>query len=696
MLSAAGDPLFVTDASQINPLSDHWVASQNCYRDELNHSDVDYNNCWTDNAGKILTMSAITGDNVDASHSLNYIENHTSPDYYMPEAVINGSNLPPITTFPSVNGVLPSSSSITLTNRIVQLEANNNTLDESSNATARYSQLAVGSYYSGATKLAYIGVDRVWSGGQAYISNSSEVFEIKDGFSKRSFFEFNYSMFYVYLNATLLPESPYINISIQVEYLETFIQPISYVFLQTFSASDFFPFSNASLFSSNGTLNETMPQDGAMPAPGSGGMLIAYSNQSNVFTQDAVLIRFSSNDSAYDVEHWFRDGAFQGLSWLGVGYYVTTNSGDYHLVDKLSPPINATVYPVNHFDYHLLSDTVKYVATSTAADVSVAPPVGFGFISYGLALDAAANPHNTTMNNFASGYWNYYYARYNGSNYSTPYARSINLLALAGFKLYGCNATVENFTRRFIGNTSGSSIEEFGWGAAALYQLKSCTGNASDSSLYNSFVDSFGTSGSHFIILYRNAQEANLDPLYTFQFGEAASGLMLGGIPFNNPVVMGAMNAVYQSDVNGTVLNEPYQGDLANTETLPAYLLSTWLFQNEMRNATGYWISGLDNMNVTSIDYVNGTLLIGATGNDGVLQISSSAVSRDYHVNGFQTLEILNNATSTLTTTKTTTTTTITTTGCLQCVQIQWIYILAAVIVVLSASLGFLLFTRRR
>ena len=35
---------------------------------------------------------------------------------------------------------------------------------------------------------------------------------------------------------------------------------------------------------------------------------------------------------------------------------------------------------------------------------------------------------------------------------------------------------------------------------------------------------------------------------------------MLGGIPYNSPVVLALINAVYQSNVSGTVLNQPFHG----------------------------------------------------------------------------------------------------------------------------------------
>jgi PKD repeat protein len=116
---------------------------------------------------------------------------------------------------------------------------------------------------------------------------------------------------------------------------------------------------------------------------------------------------------------------------------------------------------------------------------------------------------------------------------------------------------------------------------------------------------------------------------------------MLGGVPFNYATVIWAMNAVYQSNVNGTVRNTPFGGDEANTETLPAYILSTWLFENEMRNETGYWITGLENTNVTAIVYSGDTLLIQAVGDTGSsLAIANDTWNYTYTVRGFETIRL--------------------------------------------------------
>ena len=79
-------------SSSSNTLSSHWVPGWG-YRDELNASDADYQNFWTDNAGKILTMSMITGDSLDATRSFSFIQSHFfNSSQYLPELVINSSS----------------------------------------------------------------------------------------------------------------------------------------------------------------------------------------------------------------------------------------------------------------------------------------------------------------------------------------------------------------------------------------------------------------------------------------------------------------------------------------------------------------------------------------------------------------------------------------------------------------------------
>jgi hypothetical protein len=208
---------------------------------------------------------------------------------------------------------------------------------------------------------------------------------------------------------------------------------------------------------------------------------------------------------------------------------------------------------------------------------------------------------------------------------------------MAGLTLYGCNSTIEGFTRDFVGGNPGASIEEYGWAVAALHQLYNCTKSPGDLGLYQSVIGAFSSDPDHFISLSVSGASS---PAWTFQYGEAASGLMLAGVPFNSASVLVSMDAVYQSNVDGTVLNKPFHGDWANTETLPAYMLSTWLFESEMRNATGYWVSSLSNCNVTSLSYAGGTLNVAATGRNGALLLSNVEGSKSYAINGSEITQI--------------------------------------------------------
>jgi hypothetical protein len=653
----------VSSPPQTNSLSDHWVSSWNCFRDELNQSDQDYNNCWMDNAGKILISSEITGDATDAARSLGFIESYLSNgSYYLPELRVNGTS--PFTV---------SKSPDTLSNNIIELSGNNASV-------SHYDQLAIGTSYTGPINLGYLGADRVCfrfgSGCNTTASISSQVFQIPKGFSKRSLFEFQGLEYYMYLNATMAESNPFANVSIQLEPLNSSSAGVQYVYLQVFNSTAMNPFYAADLYNPNGSFNRTLPFNDS-DSLNQGGYLLSYSNATNVFTtndtnpqkvtgQDAVAIKFS-NQSIYTWEHWANDFTGYNRSWFGLGFDAEQNV----TAGSLSKPIYAQVYPILDFDYHLANDTIRYIATSGVPNVAVSPPVDFGAISYGLALAANKSASNATLSALARGYWNYYYETYNQSDVGTPYARSINLLSLAGFKLYGCNSTVENFTRRFLGSTSGGAIEEFGWGVAALYQLKNCTENPADIQLYDSFVNSFGTSNSHYILLDYSDSKTELKPNETFGFGEAASGLMLGGVPYNDPVVLGAMSAVYQSNQTGLVQIEPYVRDLANTETLPAYMLSTFLFQEEMRNETGYWVTSISNANITSIDYSNGTLLIGIKGNNGSILIASNSGVRNFTADGYSVINIQQG---------------ITTSSSL----FDLVYVLIAVTVILSVSLALL------
>jgi hypothetical protein len=119
-------------------------------------------------------------------------------------------------------------------------------------------------------------------------------------------------------------------------------------------------------------------------------------------------------------------------------------------------------------------------------------------------------------------------------------------------------------------------------------------------------TESFEAGGSQFLSIPNETPP----PSSTFQFAEAASSLLMGKMPYNSSAVLWAMNAVFASNSSGVLLNNPYDGDWANTETIPAYMLATWLFQSEMKNATGYWIVSLHNVNITSISYSDGTLKV--------------------------------------------------------------------------------------
>ena len=588
-------------------LASHWVPGWG-FRDELNASDTDYQNFWTDNAGKILSMAMTTGDASDASYALTFLESqglgssssYASP-YYLPEVRVNSS-------------IVESQDNTLITNRIVQLVVNS--------ASSNLQSLAIGNYYAGSTTMGYLGSDRVFVSGNPYRSISSTVLPISGGFSKKSFFETSYGDFYLYLNATLTVGEPYADVSIQVLPLNSSLSSNNLLYLQVFSSSG--QFGSASLYGPDGSFLGLLAYDNGSPSV-QAGLIIPYSQQFSVSNEDSVAVSFNNSTATVNVlEHWYQNPAFDNLSWIGIGYNAPANS-----VGVLSQPIYAKVYPLEHLDYRLMNDTAGYIA-SNPVNVAVSPPVSFGFVSYGLALEAAANPQNATLTSLALGYWNYYYNKYNSSDYSTAYSRSISLLALAGFKLYGSNSTVESFTRDFVGKYPGSSIEEYGWAAAALYQLYQYTGLQGDNGMYQGIVNAFVPNSATFLTITPNLPSED----YIFQLGEAASGLLLGGVQFNNPIVLDGMHAMYQSNVDGTILNQPYQGDLANTEGLPAYMLSTFLFQQEMKNATGYWISSLQDCNLTSILYSNGLLVIGANGSPGgSVTISGHNGSTTYSVN---------------------------------------------------------------
>jgi hypothetical protein len=579
-------------------LSSQWVPGWG-YRDELNASDIDYQNFWADNAGKILTMAATTGDATDASRALGFLESQglgnpspSSLPYYLPEVLVNSS-------------VIESQDRTTITNRIVQLVGNT--------ATFGVHGLAIGSYYAGSATLGYLGSDRILFQGDIYKSNSSVVLPISDGFSKRSLFETsNGDRFYLYLNATLAAGESYANVSVQVLPVNSSLSSSDLLYIQVFSYSR--QFNNASLYGPNGSILRKLAYDSGSP-PAQRGLIIPYSRQVGALSEDSVALGFNDPTAIVnDTEQWYHDHVFGDMSWIGIAYDPPANS-----VGVLSQPIYSKVYPLEHLDYHLVNDTAKYIS-SNPVNVAVSPPVSFGFISYGLALDAESNPQNATLTNLARGYWNYYYDRYSTSNFSTSYSRSMNLFAMAGFKLYGCNSTVESFTRGFVEPNRGSSIEERGWAAAALYQLHKCTNSPSDLAVYQSVIGNFTSDPKHFVRLI----VGGAPPAWTYQYGEAASGLMLAGVPSNSTSVLATMNAVLQSNVDGIVLNKPFHDDLANTETLPAYMLSTWLFESAMRNATGAWISSLSDCNITLLSYAGGTLDVAATGRNGTLVLNST------------------------------------------------------------------------
>jgi hypothetical protein len=609
-------------------LSLHWVPGWG-FRDELNTSDIDYQNFWMDNAGKILMESMITNDTVDAGRAFGFIQSHMTQSHYLPEVLVNSSMI----------GHSNSSGILSCNNSIVLVKYNESQ-DELEN-------VSIGDYYASPRIEGFLGADRIWyneSGhASAYRANSSVVTALPDGFVKRAFFNFSIPggarrEFYTYLNVTMSVGDPYVRASLQIQPLDSTFEGKNYTFLQVFARPNLDNYSCADVFDANGSLNQAVSanlQTYNATGESSGGLLIAYSSNTSVLDEDSVALRFNSTD-IYDVEHWYKNSAFDDLSWVGLGYQYNATVGQ----GNLSAPVYVDVYPIEHLDYHLLNDTGKYIV-SNPLNVTVSPPVSFGFVAEGLALEAKLNPNNQTIQNLAKSYWNFYYSRYNSSLYNTLYARSINVFALAGFTLYGRNSTVEDFTRRFINNTSGDSIEEYAWAVAALHQLCEFTNSTEDLSIYRSFLDSLSVGGPHFMALVQSSTKNQLNPEWTFEFGETASGLMLDGVPFNYPIVIAAMNAVYQSNVNGTVRNKPYSGDEANTETLPAYILSTWFFENEMRNETGCWITGLENTNVTSIAYCNGTLLIQAVGStSSSLTITNKTGSYVYSVWSFETINI--------------------------------------------------------
>ncbi|MDA4127367.1 MAG: hypothetical protein OK452_09250 [Thaumarchaeota archaeon] len=605
----------VSPANALNAetiLGSHWVPGWG-FRDELNKSDIDNQNFWTDNAGKILTSGVITNDLVDADRALGFIQSHMTASYYLPELVVNSSVFEP-----QVGG-----ESNSVTNRIVLLGTNP--------SRPELQQLSIGDYYAGPWTAGYLGADRIWYNGSAHRAVNATVTVSTDHFVKKAYFSFDGLSFYTYLNSTVSVGDPYVKTSVQIKPLNSTFGAGDYIYLQVFAGGSGklqqYAFENATSFDGAGNLVRTVPFDGATPL-GSSGMVVAYSNRTSVLEQDSVALRFNAT-GIYDVEHWYLNGPFDGLSWVGLGYKVPAVGQG-----KLSAPVYADVYPIQHFDHHLMADTAKYIA-SNPRNVSVAPPVSFGFVARGLALYSNLHPDNQTLRKLATGYFHSYYRRYAGTYPGTAYSRSLNVFALAGFELYGGNSSVENFTREFVGAFPGASVEEYGWAVAALQTLYLYTNSSSDLKLYKDALGSFVAGGDHFVRLKGNVSQ----PAYTFQFAEAASGLLTGKVPYNNTVVLWALDAVFQSNSSGILQNQPRKSDLANTETIPAYMLSTWLFKNAMRSQTRDWIQWVQSANITSIDYGGGQLKVDVLGRNGSLALGTSDGIVIYHgINGTEQL----------------------------------------------------------
>lgn len=589
----------------------HWIPGWG-FRDELNMSDIDYKNFWTDNAGKILTSGVITNDLTDADRALGFIQSHMTASYYLPELVVNSSVF-----VPQVPG-----ESNSVTNRIVILGTNP--------SRPELQRLSMGDYYAGPWTAGYLGADRIWYNGSAHRAVSATATVSADRFVKKALFSFDGLSFYTYLNSTFSIGDPYVRASVQIQPLNSTFGTGDYIYLQVFAggALQQYAFENATLFDGSGNQVRTAPFDAATPQ-GRSGMLIAYSNRTNVFDQDSVALRFNAT-GIYDVEHWYLDGPFDGLSWVGLGYKVPSVKQE-----KLSTPVYADVYPIQHFDHHLMADTAKYIA-SNPRNVSVAPPVSFGFVARGLALYSNLHSDNQTLRKLATGYFDSYYRRYAGTYPGTAYSRSLNVLALAGFELYRGNSSVENFTREFVGAFPGASVEEYGWAVAALQTLYTYTNSSSDHRLYKDALGSFVAGGDNFVGLKGNVSQ----PAYTFQFAEAASGLLTGKVVYNNSAVLWAMDEVFQSNSSGVLQNQPRKSDLANTETIPAYMLSTWLFKNAMRSQTGYWIEWVQSANITSIDYRGGQLKVDVAGRNGSLALGTPDGIVVYHgIDGTEQLQ---------------------------------------------------------
>ena len=616
---------FVDDTSAQQQLAKHWVPGWG-FRDQLNSNDTDYENFWSDNAGKILMASVITNDSTDAGRALQFIQANMTASGYMPEVWVNSSML----------RLPPGDQNQSLSNRIVMLSGENGTQSE-------LQQLSLGDYFAGPRAEGYLGADRIWYNGSAHAALSATVLGTTNGFVKVAYFSFDGLSFYTFLNATISPGDPYVRVSVQVEPFNSTFGAGDHAYLQVFAAAkgdeQQYAFENATLTDPLGNVVGKLGFNGALPQS-EGGMVVAYSNRTSTLSEDAVALRFNGT-GIDDTEHWYLNGAFEGLTWVGLGYDApTTNPGE------LSPPLIVDVYPLQHFDYRLLQDTTRYIATNPR-DVAVTPPVSFGFVAEGLALEAKLGG-SQTLTGLASTYWNFYYQRYAGTQQSPAYSRAVDVFALAGLELYGGNSAVENFTRDFVSPTPGASIEEYGWAVAALHALDTYTNSPSDLASCQIKVDSFVPGGPYFLGL----EGYRLNEDNTFQFAETASGLLIGKVPWNSPTVLWAMDAVFQSNVTGIILNQPNGRDLANTEAIPAYMLAVSLFQNAMNDATGGWLTSLDNANVTSVSYTHGNLSIGVTGDNGSVCIATPGGGTECKsVNGVVTLSFTPGANPTTTST---------------------------------------------
>ncbi len=615
--------LHVTSPEGTNSLEDHWVKGWG-YRDELNPVDSDFQNFWIDNAGKIALMSLITGDVLDEQNSVSFIERifKEGYGYYTPEVLVNSTLLP----------LQVSDGIASISNRLVELVATNS-------SSSPEQELAIGVSYPGSTELGFLAADRLdlKGAGCCFRASSSEVFAIKSGFSKRSFFDVRGNTFYTFLNASLESSYPYVQVTLQLEPISTVNDSVNYLYLQVFnSTSSQTAFDSESILFSNGTVIKNS-HSGAFQAGSSSGIVLAYSQNDSIFTsvnsgkvsgQDAVAIKYDTQN-LYDLEYWPIDRTgFSGQSWFGAGYQAPSTLQP----QELSPPVSAKIYPIFDFDYRLVNDTLHFINLNES-DVAVSPPAGFGFLSLALALLAERNSSYTNTEQ-AREYWNYYYSRYwLSTNDFTSYARSTSIFSLAGFEIYGCgNQSVVNFTRRFAERVRGDSVEEYAWTAAALHSLAKCTHNPSDWQAYNSTLNSIVPSRRSYIELETNSSASPEEPVFTFQFGETLSALLLrGGAAFNQSALLAAANAVYEANSTGVPLNEPHPGaDLANTEALPAMMLGTYLFEGEMKNETGYWITHLSNVNLTYVNFSDSHLTLGVEGSNGTMVITNGSILESF------------------------------------------------------------------